>query len=63
MNGISQGMKKAKTRLFIWDMGAGNRFASDQEAYATIREASKILTLYYDVEHLQADYSLAPWGR
>lgn len=37
-------------RIVIWDMERGNRFASHDEAHSIIREASKILTLYYDID-------------
>jgi len=40
---------EGRNRIAIWDMGGGNRFVSDQEAYEIVREASKILALYYDV--------------
>ena len=50
--------EEGKNKFVIWDMGAGNCFASDQEAYATIMEVSKILTLYYDVDTCKR---IIPW--
>jgi hypothetical protein len=50
--------EEGKNKVVIWDMGAGNRFASDQEAYATIKETSKILTLYYDINTCKR---IIPW--
>ena len=50
--------EEGKDKIVIWDMGAGNRFASDQEAYATIKETSKILTLYYDMDTCKR---IIPW--
>ncbi|OPY72866.1 MAG: hypothetical protein A4E63_01089 [Syntrophorhabdus sp. PtaU1.Bin050] len=45
-------------RIVIWDMGGGNRFASESESYEIIRQASRILTLYYDA----GTYCrVAPW--
>jgi hypothetical protein len=44
--------------IVIWDTGRGNRPASDQEAYTIITEASKILTLYYDVDTSER---IIPW--
>ncbi|OPY74774.1 MAG: hypothetical protein A4E65_03765 [Syntrophorhabdus sp. PtaU1.Bin153] len=35
-------------RIVIWDMGGGNRFASEFESYEIIQQASRILTFYYD---------------
>jgi hypothetical protein len=40
---------EGKDRIALWDMGGGNRFISEEESYGIVREASRILTLYYDV--------------
>ena len=45
-------------RIAIWDMGGGNRFVSEHEAYGIIRETSKILTLYYDLATCRR---IIPW--
>jgi hypothetical protein len=50
--------ERGKDRIVLWDTEKGNRPASDQEAYAIIREASRILTLYYDVETSER---IIPW--
>jgi len=50
--------EEGKDEVVLWDMGKGNRPASDLEAYAIIREASRILTLYYDVETSER---IIPW--
>lgn len=47
-----------KTGIIIWDMGCGQRTATDEQAYSIIREASKILTLYYDIE---SGERIIPW--
>jgi hypothetical protein len=44
--------------IIIWDMGGGYRFASEHEAYEIIRQASKILCLYYDMETCRR---ISPW--
>jgi hypothetical protein len=50
--------EEGKDKVVLWDMGKGNRPASDLEAYAITREASRILTLYYDVETSER---IIPW--
>lgn len=40
--------KDAPSRLSIWDFKTGNRFASEREMSDIFRQASRILTLYYD---------------
>ena len=50
--------EEGKDAIVLWDMGKGNRPASDLEAYAIIREASRILTLYYDVDTSER---IIPW--
>jgi hypothetical protein len=47
-----------KDKIVIWDTERGNRPASDQEAYTIIQEASKILTLYYNVDTCER---IIPW--
>jgi hypothetical protein len=49
---------EGKDRIAIWDMGGGNRFISEHEAYGIIRESSKILTLYYDMATCRR---IIPW--
>jgi hypothetical protein len=50
-----QGGKQA---VLIWDMEEGNRTASFEEGRGIFREASKILTLYYDPKTYRQIY---PW--
>lgn len=50
--------EEGKSKIVIWDMGGGKRPASDQEAFAIIKEASKILTLYYNVDNGER---IIPW--
>ena len=45
-------------KICIWDIKHGNRYASEQEAAAIIRQAAKILTLYYDPNSFKQIY---PW--
>ncbi|MCX5813806.1 MAG: hypothetical protein NT178_14855 [Proteobacteria bacterium] len=45
-------------RIIIWDMNGGYRFASDYEVHEIIRQASKILTLYYNSDTYCRIY---PW--
>ena len=47
-----------RERIIIWDMGGGWRFVSESEAYEIIRQASRILTLYYGVKSYCMIY---PW--
>jgi len=49
---------EGKDAIVIWDTEKGNRRATDEEAYAIIRETSRILTLYYDVESSER---ITPW--
>jgi hypothetical protein len=44
--------------IIIWDLGAGYRLASEKEAREIIRQASRILTLYYDTETY---HQIFPW--
>lgn len=50
--------EEEKSRIVIWDMGGGNRFTSELESFEIIRTASKILTLYYDVDTTKR---IIPW--
>ena len=45
-------------KVCIWDRQNGNRYASKKEAFEIFRQASKILTLYYDVNDFSQIY---PW--
>jgi hypothetical protein len=47
-----------KQSLLVWDMEKGNRTASREESHALFRQASKILTLYYDTTTYRQIY---PW--
>jgi hypothetical protein len=44
--------------VLVWDMERGNRRATREEAHAIFREASRILTLYYDPKTYRQIY---PW--
>jgi len=45
-------------KICIWDRQNGNRYASGKEAFEIFRQASKILTLYYDANNFSQIY---PW--
>jgi hypothetical protein len=47
-----------KHAVLIWDMEKGNRTASIEEGRSLFREASRILTLYYDPKTFQ---QIFPW--
>lgn len=47
-----------QTRAFVWDMREGYRFLSAEETFDTVRHASSILTLLYDVESTRR---IIPW--
>jgi hypothetical protein len=47
-----------KQAVLVWDMEEGNRTASVEEGRSIFREASKILTLYYDPKTYRQIY---PW--
>jgi len=47
-----------KQSLLVWDMEKGNRTASREEGHGIFREASRILTLYYDTTTYRQIY---PW--
>lgn len=44
--------------IIIWDMVGGYRLASEYEAHEIIRQASMILTIYYDAESY---HRISPW--
>jgi hypothetical protein len=46
------------TRAFLWDMREGYRFLSEAQTFDTVFQASRILTLYYDVESTRR---ITPW--
>jgi hypothetical protein len=46
------------TRAFLWDMRGGYRFISEAQTFDTVSQASRILTLYYDVESTRR---ITPW--
>jgi len=45
-------------RVCIWDLKNGHRFATRQESFEMFRQASRILTLYYDTQDFSQIY---PW--
>ena len=45
-------------KLCIWDLRQGHRYASEKESYEIFRQASRILTLYYDTLSYKQIY---PW--
>jgi len=55
---ISIDEKDKAHKICIWDLGKGNRYASHKEAFDIFRQASKILTLYYDTNSYKQIY---PW--
>ena len=50
--------RKKRHRIRIWDRNRGNRFASKKERFQVCKQASKILTLYYDTRDFRQIY---PW--
>ncbi|MCP4681712.1 MAG: hypothetical protein GY864_05220 [Desulfobacterales bacterium] len=55
---LSFDKKDKKQKVFIWDLKRGNRFASKEESLEIFRQASRILTLYYDTRDFRQIY---PW--
>ena len=47
-----------RQKICIWDLQNGNRCALKEETFEIFRQASKILTLYYDTEDFNQIY---PW--
>jgi hypothetical protein len=50
--------EEGRERIIIWDTKGGYRFASGKEAYEIIRQASAILTFYYNTETY---HRIFPW--
>jgi hypothetical protein len=50
--------QEGKQGILVWDMEKGNRTATSEEGHAIFREASRILTLYYDPKTYRQIY---PW--
>jgi len=50
--------RDGSTRAFLWDMRKGYRFLSKTQTFDTASQASRILTLYYDVESTRR---ITPW--
>lgn len=55
---LSYDEKIKKQRLCIWDLKNGHRFATRQEDFEIFRQASRILTLYYNTQDFSQIY---PW--
>lgn len=55
---LSMDEKGEKQRICIWDLRKGHWFASKEEGFEIFRQASKILTLYYDIRGFNQIY---PW--
>lgn len=49
---------EGSTRAFLWDMKGGYRFLSKAQTFGIVLQASRILTLYYDVESTRR---ITPW--
>jgi hypothetical protein len=50
--------EKGRERIIVWDMESGYRFMSEREAFEIIRQASAILTFYYNAETY---HRIFPW--
>jgi hypothetical protein len=55
---LSMNEKEGGQQILIWDQAKGYGYASMQESHKIYREASKILTLYYDTRTFSQIY---PW--
>ncbi len=55
---LSLNEKEERQQILIWDQAKGYGYASLQESHEIYREASKILTLYYDIRTYSQIY---PW--
>jgi hypothetical protein len=55
---LSMDEKGEKQRICLWDLRNGHCFASKEEGFEIFRQASKILTLYYDTRDFNQIY---PW--
>jgi hypothetical protein len=49
---------EGSTRAFLWDMRGGYRFLSEAQTFDIVSQASRILTLYYDIESTRR---ITPW--
>ena len=47
-----------RQKVCIWDLERGHRYASEEEAFEIFRQASRILTLYYDPRTFK---EIHPW--
>ena len=57
--GEQEGGESIETKeVLIWDQEEGHRFATQEESFEIIKQASKILTLYYDLKDFRQIY---PW--
>ncbi len=50
--------EKGKQRLKLWDFDSGYKYLSPKQSFEIYRQASKILTLYYDLNTFRQIY---PW--
>lgn len=55
---LSMDENDGKQKICIWDLRQGHRYASEKESYEIFRQASRILTLYYDTLSYKQIY---PW--
>jgi hypothetical protein len=55
---FSMDESRQRQKIRIWDQKCGYRFASQLETFEIFRQASKILTLFYDMENFREVY---PW--
>ena len=55
---LSMDENDGKQKICIWDLRQGHRYASEKESYEIFRQASRILTLYYDTLSYEQIY---PW--
>ncbi len=55
---FSMDAEDGREKISIWDLQNGYRYASDKEAFELLRQASMILTLYYDPHTFKQVY---PW--
>ena len=56
--GMGGGGESERSRIRIWDQRCGHRFATEEESFEIYKQASKILTLYYDTQSFRQIY---PW--
>ena len=55
---LSMDENDSKQKICIWDLRQGHCYASEEESYEIFRQASRILTLYYDTLSYKQIY---PW--